>query len=463
MKKLFFLILITLTNSLAFAQINYEKTYKKALEKSRASKRPLFIYFNASGVPVDHYFTSGIENEEVVSFYNQHFVNFMIKMGEDASKELIGKYNIYTYPTYLFLDVNEELIFKASKNSITSTYYLDVANEVISRLASGKTISGYDKKYGYGITSKDFLKEYIGLRIKCGFFDNANLIEQYVNYLTIREFNDKDVILFILHSGPFAYGKAYKLAYSNSKVANEAFNSLPEQERIDINNRITNNTFQEALKTRNINMAQQASEFTGTTWGINYKEREKQSTLKMIDYYRLVKDTANYFMNSSYYYDTHYMTISADSIKRAIAKNKEMLDMIRKFSEKKKMEQKLPPDTSAGKRVVTRVVSRMVTVSASGNDVANVLNTVAWNFYELGTTNNNYLGKALLWSKRSIEIDPLPAYYDTLAHIFYRMRLYDEALLNQNKAISLIADQKLPKILLTNARAEAKKMKARTL
>ncbi|MGY4386075.1 hypothetical protein ACVWYN_003125 [Pedobacter sp. UYP24] len=74
-----------------------------------------------------------------------------------------------------------------------------------------------------------------------------------------------------------------------------------------------------------------------------------------------------------------------------------------------------------------------------------------------------------LWDKDGIRGEAVGAfitaslYYDTLAHIFYRMGLYDEALLNQNKSISLIEDQKLPKILLINARAEAKKMKARTL
>jgi len=109
------------------------------------------------------------------------------------------------------------------------------------------------------------------------------------------------------------------------------------------------------------------------------------------------------------------------------------------------------------------VTSRIVTVMGNGNPVANSLNSAAWDFYTLGTRNSNYLSKALLWSKRSIEMDPLPAYYDTLAHIFYRMGLYDEALLNQNKSIELSDTKPEYKGGIANLKLELNKMKERTL
>ena len=97
------------------------------------------------------------------------------------------------------------------------------------------------------------------------------------------------------------------------------------------------------------------------------------------------------------------------------------------------------------------------------NEVANTLNNAAWDFYILGTNNIHYLSKALLWSKRAIEISPTAEYYDTIAHIFYRMRLYDEALLNQAKAIELLSKQNNGKDRLTRFKAEAEKMKQRQL
>lgn len=79
------------------------------------------------------------------------------------------------------------------------------------------------------------------------------------------------------------------------------------------------------------------------------------------------------------------------------------------------------------------------------------------------THNMNYLTKALQWSKRSIEIDPDPAYYDTLAHIFYRMGLFDEAILNRNKAIALLMKNPEQKKQLEDARTEVTKMQERSL
>ena len=60
-------------------------------------------------------------------------------------------------------------------------------------------------------------------------------------------------------------------------------------------------------------------------------------------------------------------------------------------------------------------------------------------------------------------MDPMPAYYDTLAHIFYRMGLHDEAILNQNKAIDLSETKPECKSNIANLKSELKKMKSRDL
>jgi hypothetical protein len=65
------------------------------------------------------------------------------------------------------------------------------------------------------------------------------------------------------------------------------------------------------------------------------------------------------------------------------------------------------------------------------------LNNGAWSVYMTGTKNQNFLTKAMLWSKRSIELSPIAAYYDTLAHLLYRLGFYAEAESTQEKAIEL--------------------------
>ena len=80
----------------------------------------------------------------------------------------------------------------------------------------------------------------------------------------------------------------------------------------------------------------------------------------------------------------------------------------------------------------------------SKNAFSAELNNGAYGIYETGTQNPKYLTNALLWSKRSIELDPQAAFYDTLAHLLYRLGFYSEALATQEKAVELARSTKQP-------------------
>lgn len=66
----------------------------------------------------------------------------------------------------------------------------------------------------------------------------------------------------------------------------------------------------------------------------------------------------------------------------------------------------------------------------------------------------------MLWSRRSIELTPLSGYYDTLAHILYRMGYYEEAVKTQETAIE---KGKQEKMSVTNLQSELKKIKSKSL
>jgi tetratricopeptide (TPR) repeat protein len=462
MKRRLLSCLILLSSIAAFGQISYEKDYATALKKARVRKTPLFIYITPdSKVPAASY-TSGINLPEVVKFYEENFTSLRLPLSLPETNVLTSKYQINRYPCYLFLDTNENLLFRWFNNDQGSKFYLDLGEEVLQRMESKSTIFQYEQRYANGQLSKDVFKDYINIRRKTGITNNAKLIEEYVKLLTIAELDNPAEILFILRAGPYAYGKAYSFAYNNNRLANETFMALPVQERIEINNSISENTINEAILTRSIQMAQQVSNFA-TNIHTDYKEGERQSAWKMISYFKGVGDTANFFRNASYYNDKYFMSVSIDSVKKAKAENQKNIDLIYNFRKVKPKVVKPAALKGTEQRKTTIVTSRIVTISGSSNNVSSFLNNAAWEFYQLGTKNSNHLSKALLWSKRSIEMDPVPTYYDTLAHIFYRMGLYDEALLNQNKAIDLT--EKEPKLIsqVAGLKSELNKMKERSL
>ncbi|ACU03471.1 MULTISPECIES: thioredoxin family protein [Pedobacter] len=457
MHKILLLSLLLVKTSFSFAQIKYQKDFNSAQKKAAETNKPLFLNIGATTkVPGK----SAIDNPDVIEFYNNNFVSYMVSLPNTEAVAFMKKYQLKMFPAYIFLDQKGQLIAKGAKSSNASKHYLELANQALTRLSSGSSLADYEEKYKNGNRNKDFLKEYISAKQQLGLFDNAKLIDEYVEYLTVGSFNDYNEVLFVLKAGPFAYGKAYRLAYTNRKIVDSIYKTLPLRERVDLNTRIINNTQNEAIATKNLTLANSLSNFVRGAYSKNYAAANKQSAYILLNYYKAVKDTNNYYRQAQYYYDQYYMRITADSINNLTKRLKGKRDsLMASFKERKIIADKQAPQTESTTYTYTSVGSS----PDPAKSLAMILNNAAWDFYILGTGKTDYLSKALLWSKRAIELVPAAEYYDTMAHIFYRMQLYDEALINQHKAIEIAAKQKNAKERLARLRAAAEKMKQRQL
>lgn len=455
------LLLISLS---CFAQINYQKTLSGAMEKAAASNKLVFVHVGIPklmmGIPVK----SLADKPEVADFYNEHFVNYLVSGDSPEFGDYRERYQLSSFPALFFLNADGKLIYKSPKPAGSANDYLVYGQEAHDLIQSGKSLFAYEQKYKAGTLGKEQLKEYIQLRTQSGLFDNSELAERYVEFLTVAQLDNYQDVLFILKAGPLAFGKAYKLAFTNIKVTDSIYKNEPVDQRIAMNNRIISNTFNTAVAKKDYNMLNNLNAFIQNTHGQNYKEAYEQATLKSLAFYKAVKDTNNYYTTASRYYDQHYMRQNVDSLRKLSLKNQQTRDEFKASMEKSRaLANKRPNPTAKSTTSVVRIVSRTITIAGTNSTVANTLNSIAWDFYTMGTRNMTHLSKAQQWSMRSIEIDPAPANYDTLAHIFYRMGLFDEAILNQNKAIALL--MKLPdqKQQLADAKAEAIKMQERML
>lgn len=456
--------LILLISISSFAQIKYEKTIKEALEKASAGKMLVFVHAGMSRRIMDMKVSTLSDRPSIADFYNKNFVNYLIPSDSPEFADYLTRYQITSYPALFFLNAEGQLVYRAPRAAMSSDEFITYGQEALDAFKSGKSLSAYEQKHKAGNLSMAELKEYVKMRIKAGLFDNSELADRYVASLTVGQLDNYEEVLFILQTGPLAYGKAYKLAYTNARIADSIYKRESPQERININNRIISNTFNAAVAKRDYNILNNLSNFIRAIHIRNYKEGSEQATFKSLAFYKAVNDTANYFSTASYHYDQSYMQQNVDSLRKLALKNQEARDeMSKSIATSRNLANKKPVRTPPSGKNVTRVVTRTVTVSGTNSMTANALNTIAWDFYAMGTRNKNYLTKAMHWSMRSIEIDPDPAYYDTLAHIFYRMGLFDEAILNQNKAIALLMKNPEYKKPLADARTELVKMQDRSL
>nr|WP_068891357.1 hypothetical protein [Pedobacter panaciterrae] len=462
MKKILLIAFVLLNTHFSFSQINNESSFPIALKKAESSKKIICVYLGLAKKS-NFTFNSAIQNKDVAKYYNKNFVNYSYTAGDTSALSFILKYKVINMPTCIFIDHTGALIFKGSLGNNTSEHYLDMGKQALNRKASGLILSNYERRFINEKHTEKLLKEYITLRIESGQFNNADLIEEYVDYKTIGEFNNPEEALFILKAGPYAYGKAYNLLYVNGKQVDSMFMKLPLSERKIINNSIISNTLNEAIRTKSLTMAQNMMNYTRNTWGKNYEEGYKQSQLKILTYYRAVKDTTNFYSQAPYLFDT-YMKISADSIKVPEGIERSRIEKILNDQVQEEIKERRTAPKTTGTANTTMFVSSVVTVwPSSYSSIPSQLNNAAWDYFTLGTRNKNHLSKAVLWVKRAIDLKPMPQYYDTLAQLFYRMEFYDEALINQKKAIEMAIQQSMPDNDLRSLKSTEQKIKDRTL
>lgn len=432
------LTLLLILPFFAFSQkIRYKKSYQDAINSAVKLNKPLFVLITiptSTKIPL-----KGLEDGEVVNKINTHFIAYKTIVGDSIASVLIRKYRINTYPSYLFLHNNQELFYKDFGASDQGTKYIGIITKALVA-AKQKKVADFEQEYLANPKDTLALKALITARKKIGITDNAELIESYVSLLRVADLGDYQTVLFILEAGPDLEGNAYKLSRSNSAIYNSIYKNEPSEKRLAINNAIIANTINLAIKTKNRAKAEAVANFTRATWNNDYQRGNKAAASRMVSFYETIKDTTMYFRTATNYYDNYYMTISADSIKKLEVKSRnENLEIIKNrlpVSPSNISKAKMDSLIKAG-APITRVTTQEVIGVASSSNYANELNNAANQFYKSGTKNINHLTKAMIWSKRSIELNPIWGYYDTLAHIYYAMGIYNEAIATQEIAIDM--------------------------
>jgi hypothetical protein len=199
------LILSTFVTT-AFSQtIKYEKTFEAALAKASAQKKLIFLVISLPDKPIivnNKKFESGLDAPDVVNKYNESFICYRVFITDTTAAKVRQRYPADGFPTYFFLDQNGSPISRERQNSSSGKRYISMADNAIKLAATGKNLSSYDYTYRAGGVDAPFLKEYITKRQSLGFDDNAQLIDEYVNLLSVKALDNYQEVLFIFKAGP---------------------------------------------------------------------------------------------------------------------------------------------------------------------------------------------------------------------------------------------------------------------
>ncbi len=392
------------------------------LKIAEAEKKAIFILLNSDNSSTFPRVVKLESDKKAATFFNSNFINYRPECNTAEFNELVKKYFVIKFPAYLYLDEKGNLLNSSAGLALSGERYIEDAKAALDKKESGKTLSWYNESYANGNRSREFLGEYISERMKLGLIDNYKLIDDYAFQLTLGDFENFEMVAFLLNAGPVAYGRVHK--QMSPKLTDCIFKTLPEQKRYEINNKIIHNTKLAAVEKKSLDIAKNGAGFAGSTWGGNFRRAEMAYQSNIIEYYREVKDTANFLKTLDLFIYNFYMNLSADSIKKLSPNLKNM--------EKKAMlllTRNIPTDTADKGRLL------LAGANAHPNTVPDELNNAAWDFYLYGKNNRNYLNKAAEWSKRSLDFYQKPEYYDTLAHLLYGLEDFAGAEITQMKAI----------------------------
>jgi thioredoxin-related protein len=118
MKNLF-ITLILLVSIISFAQeigmnIEHDVTWQQILDKAKKENKFILLDAYASWCGPCKWMAKEIfPLKEVGSAINPYFVNAKIDMEKGEGIELAKKYNVRSYPTYLFFDSNGNLVHRS--------------------------------------------------------------------------------------------------------------------------------------------------------------------------------------------------------------------------------------------------------------------------------------------------------------------------------------------------------------
>ncbi len=481
--------LITMLLIVCFHQLKAQKlsefpSLESAIKKSEVEKKPILVIVYP---PAEHKHNikSAHQENDVIKKFKSEFLVFETTIADKTIAPILSLYKIRNLPAFVFMHSTKEVFYSESGASTFKEKYFRMIDQALSK---SKDSSIYDLENSYlsDKLNNQKLKRYIEARKAKGITDNAELIEEFAKNLEPADFNDYQTILYILKGAPYAYSKAHKLAMNSKKIYDSIYNNEPLKDRIAINQEIIENTLKNAIKYKDSKQAYFAAYFARAVYGKDTRNGEWAYSNKMINYYKAVGDTSCYLKLAVPYYDRYYMTLNAEATKKYSEKQriesaeqkfdkedrniqvvtKSQFDEIRKKHQtqgnikKNVSHAELEQLKKQHPEAVSQTKTYAVVDSYEYNAYANTLNSAAWGFYQTGTTNVNYLTKALLWSRRSIELSAKAAYYDTLAHLLYRLGYETEAIKTQKDAIAKAKIQKTPH---EDMQKDLEKMKNKTL
>jgi len=427
MSKYLFLFIFCFNISILFAQPTFRKMpFDKALEMAKKENRILMVQLTSKDcIQCNEVAEKGLGSSSVNSkIAEEKIIAVQYGFGEGDWDQLTKKYNVPGGLAILFFSPTGNMIYRHNGSTSFANTYVQMIDAAKSKLNDEAAIETFEKAYESGSRNLALLSQLIDFRQNLG-RETGPIVDDYVRSLPKDSLQSIFQLQKIMRFAPELRTYADSMLRSNGDRFNEAWYRMDMQTRVNINNRIIAKTRKKAVDQKDKNLAYYAANFAA---GVNSNSQEKIRVynFNMMEFSRQTQDTATFFIHAVRLYDTYYMKISPDSIKRMDSLNKQQA-----FT---------PPavlpngtETENSGRIG---VQRTTTFTPRAQFFANDLNHGAFTMYMMNPP-EKYISSALKWSARSLEFNESSASLDTYARLLYKNGQRDSAIYYQEKAVAL--------------------------
>ncbi|MCO4294216.1 thioredoxin family protein [Solitalea sp. MAHUQ-68] len=164
----------------------FQGTVKETLAKAQQENKLVFVdcYTSWCG-PCKWMEKNVFTNDTAARFYNETFVNYKLDMEKGEGIDFRKKYEVSSFPTYLFIDASGKLVHKATSRMSTMEF-VSVAKKALN---PKETSTAIEQKYLEGDRSPELLFKYIAI-LKNSNRDKAQTVyEEFIGLTT-----DKDLL-----------------------------------------------------------------------------------------------------------------------------------------------------------------------------------------------------------------------------------------------------------------------------
>jgi len=209
-----FVLAILFTSNLSAQGIEFtDAKWEKVLAQAQKENKIIFVdaYTTWCG-PCKKMSSQVFTSKKLVKFYNDKFINVKMDMEKPQGRILGDKYNVFVYPTLLYIDGKGSLVHRTAGYQKVDQLF----EEGNVALDPAKSLGSMDAQYAAGERDPAFLKEY--LKTKAGAMDGSTqeIAEEYL--ATQTDWSEPDNLSLIFNLTDNVDSKMFGYLVQNKDV-----------------------------------------------------------------------------------------------------------------------------------------------------------------------------------------------------------------------------------------------------